>query len=163
MLLADTQGRQKSGNASESRRRRLQACLIGARWGPGKVDTAAAGTQGRLPQKGPQWHTDHFDLNQLEEQPAQEGHSDPPLSPPKTRRQISHVKRGPAGTRGKETLSPEIREEKRRKPHEQNLVTFLLIYYPSPNAVQNSLLIKTPNPTLQVSLPCQFLTNLLSV
>ena len=44
------------------------------------------GAQDRQPQNMPQWHIDYFELEFLKKQPMQEGHSDPPLCPPESRK-----------------------------------------------------------------------------
>ena len=45
------------------------------------IDSDDEGELNMSPQNVPLWHIDHFELKLLKKQPAQEGHSDPPLSP----------------------------------------------------------------------------------
>lgn len=44
---------------------------------------APVGAQGELSQNSPQWHLDYFGLKLLDKRPVHEGHTDPPLSPPR--------------------------------------------------------------------------------
>ena len=53
------------------------------------------GAQGRLPQNGPQWHIDYFELKLLKKWLMQEGHSDPPFCLPENRKYVSCVKGAP--------------------------------------------------------------------
>lgn len=82
------------------------------------------GTQGRLPQNMLIWHIDYFKLKLLEKPPVQ-GHSDPFLRLPESRKQISHVKGALSASGGRKTSLPsETGNSGPRRLCEQNSAYF---------------------------------------
>ena len=107
--------------------------------------TSIVGAQGRLPQNTPQWHIDYFTLMLLKKRPMQEGHSDPPLCLPESRKQISLVQGALSLPGGRKTsLSSKIGNSGPISLYKQTF-NFRINLPPKHKICLNVLLIKHPN------------------